>query len=73
MSHDPSFGPYISVMPGVFDSHPLAFAVRQAPSGYLSLVQPLLDLLPSAVAASLGKMKTRFLADWIVVRNHVVS
>ncbi|KAI0065357.1 SET domain-containing protein [Artomyces pyxidatus] len=71
-SPDPFFGPYVSVLPREFDSHPLTWLVKKA----LSLPQTPFEarlplLLPPGVLSDLTKVETRFWEDWQVVSNYV--
>jgi hypothetical protein len=71
-SDDPSFGPYISVLPRDFGSHPLTWAVHQT-LGVASREEcKLMNLLPPSVLAELLLLEKRFWTDWEAVRQYLV-
>lgn len=73
-SLDPLFGPYISILPREFDSHPLTWIVKQEFAGTTkSLETKFLEYLPPSVMVALVKLATRFWADWKTICEHVVS
>lgn len=70
-SDDPSFGPYISVLPRDFGSHPLTWAVHQT-LGVASREEcKLMNLLPPSVLAELLLLEKRFWTDWEAVRQYL--
>lgn len=72
-SLDPLFGPYISVLPREFDSHPLTWTVRrrflQDTGG---LESSLLEVLTPSASAGLEKIAKKFCEDWDVVWGYMV-
>jgi hypothetical protein len=72
-SADPFFGPYISMLPRDFGSHPLTWLVLSKLNKADDLLNSLLDSLPSSVLAALHRLHTRFWDDWRKVRAFLVS
>lgn len=72
-SADPFFGPYISILPRDFSSHPLTWLVLAKLSKADDLRVSLLDSLPPSVLAALHRLHTRFWDDWCKVRSFLVS
>jgi hypothetical protein len=71
-SDDPSFGPYISMLPRDFGSHPLTWVVHQT-LGVASREEcNLMNLLPPSVMAELLLLEKRFWTDWEAVRQYLV-
>jgi len=71
-SDDPNFGPYISMLPREFGSHPLTWVVHQS-LGVASREEcKLMKLLPPSVLAELLLLEKRFWTDWEVVRQYMV-
>ncbi|KLO18588.1 SET domain-containing protein [Schizopora paradoxa] len=72
-STDPTFGPYISVLPKEFDSHPLTWLIKQNPAAFeegdAAFGGGLLGHLPPSVSSELTTMSNKFLRDWDIVRN----
>ncbi|PPQ78094.1 hypothetical protein CVT25_015628 [Psilocybe cyanescens] len=64
-SSDPLFGPYISVLPNNFDSHPFSWLwkKRHDPDS-LSLDTQLANILPRRILEKLDKMTLLFEEDW---------
>ncbi|KAJ7285853.1 hypothetical protein C8J57DRAFT_1286003 [Mycena rebaudengoi] len=60
-SLDPLFGPYISVLPRDFDSHPLVCHVKGAD----------IRQLPPSVACALERLSARFQQDWEIVHRYL--
>jgi hypothetical protein len=73
VSHDPTFGPYISTMPHDFESHPINWAVRD----YLGLANAAektsLASLPPAISSALRQQVQKFMADWKAVCKYLVG
>ncbi|KAH9063454.1 hypothetical protein EDB87DRAFT_1603810 [Lactarius vividus] len=70
-SDDPNFGPYISMLPQDFGSHPLTWVVHQS-LGVASREEcKLMDLLPPSVLAELLLLEKRFRTDWKAVRQYL--
>ncbi|KAF9477385.1 SET domain-containing protein [Pholiota conissans] len=63
-SSDPLFGPYISVLPEDFDSHPLTWLWKKERRKNDLLETRLVEVLPSRVLAKLDKMGNLFEIDW---------
>ncbi|EPQ58137.1 SET domain-containing protein [Gloeophyllum trabeum ATCC 11539] len=63
-SKDPAFGPYISVLPRNFDSHPLTWQVRNS-------CADLLQRLPPSVSKVLDIVARRFQIDWDTVFEYL--
>lgn len=61
---EPLFGPYISVLPQDFDSHPLTWLWKDEKSHSLALESQLISALPSQVQCKLRKSFIRFETDW---------
>ncbi|KAH9180533.1 hypothetical protein EDB89DRAFT_1919603 [Lactarius sanguifluus] len=60
----PNFGPYISMLPRDFGSHPLTWVVHQS-LGVASREEcKVMDLLPPSVLAELLLLEKRFRTDW---------
>lgn len=74
-SADPFFGPYISILPRDFGSHPLTWLVlsKLNKADDLLFSESLLDSLPPSVLAALHRLHTRFWDDWCHVRAFLVS
>ncbi|KAF8559561.1 SET domain-containing protein [Imleria badia] len=68
-SADPFFGPYISILPRDFSSHPLTWLVLSKLNKADDLRMSLLDGLPPSVLAALHRLHTRFWDDWCKVRS----
>ncbi|KAH0830552.1 hypothetical protein J3R83DRAFT_2006 [Lanmaoa asiatica] len=68
-SADPSFGPYISVLPRDFGSHPLTWLFLSKLDKADDLQISLLNSLPPSVSAALHRLHTRFWDDWCKVRT----
>ncbi|KAG8217501.1 SET domain-containing protein [Butyriboletus roseoflavus] len=69
-SRDPFFGPYISILPRNFDSHPLTWLVLSEKLNKADDLQiSLLNSLPPSVLAELHRLHTRFWDDWCQVRT----
>ncbi|THH11579.1 hypothetical protein EW146_g7986 [Bondarzewia mesenterica] len=73
-SPDHLFGPYISVLPREFDSHPLTWAVQHKFGGPIPLTssgENLLPKLPCSVLSALTKLEAKFWDDWKTVCQYV--
>ena len=69
-SSDPLFGPYISVLPRDFDSHPVTWAVDKDRRD--SVGTRLLESLPPSATMVLWKVSHKFWSDWTVVCKYIV-
>lgn len=72
-SSDPLFGPYISVLPEKFDSHPLTWLWQKEHD--ISVSSPeaqLIDALPPRILGKLDKIANLFEVDWNVVKAYLV-
>ena len=70
---DPSFGPYIAVLPMHFDSHPLAWLVKRRTGKSLSkLGEELLAFLPPNVLIALDKLAQRSDDDFSAICSYLV-
>ena len=72
-SADPIFGPYISILPRDFSSHPLTWLVLSKLNKADVLRTSLLGSLPPSVLAALHRLHTRFWDDWCKVQTFHVS
>jgi len=73
-SDDPLFGPYISVLPREFDSHPLTWLWKEDNYGSAAVLLEiqLLDALPTSILAKLNKMFGLFKGDWFRIQGYLV-
>ena len=72
-SLDPLFGPYISVLPREFDSHPLTWTVRRSfLRDTCHLESFLLESLTPSASAGLEKISRKFYQDWRIVWGYMV-
>jgi len=71
-SVDPNFGPYISLLPRDFGSHPLTWAVHRTLGVASHEEYTLMDLLPPSVLTELHLLEKRFWTDWEAVRQYLV-
>ncbi|KII88547.1 hypothetical protein PLICRDRAFT_41720 [Plicaturopsis crispa FD-325 SS-3] len=69
-SPDPLFGPYISVLPRDFDSHPLSWLVKRRSS---TVEDELVQSLPPSTLAALEKLHAKFSEDWRIVREYMAT
>ncbi|KAF5381005.1 hypothetical protein D9615_003936 [Tricholomella constricta] len=69
-STDPLFGPYISVLPREFDSHPLTWMLNSQ-NEHNDVGRALLITLPISVMCNLRKLADRFKADWRIVQQYL--
>lgn len=69
-SDDAVFGPFISILPREFDSHPLTWMVRRKVDNSGS---PLLELLPPSITSALTALRKRFFKDWDIISKYNVS
>lgn len=70
-SEDPNFGPYISMLPRDFGSHPLTWVAHQT-LGVASREEcKLMNLLPPSVLAELLLLEGRFRTDWEAVHQYL--
>lgn len=70
-SSDPLFGPYISVLPRDFSSHPLVWTIARAMRKTCNSDR-LLDILPPATRSALNSVEKRFWDDWRRVSHCMV-
>ncbi|KAF7440484.1 hypothetical protein PC9H_000829 [Pleurotus ostreatus] len=70
-SSDPLFGPYISILPRDFDSHPLAWLARSKLASEETTEHYLLGALPRDVGEALNALWNRFVMDWKKVCQYV--
>lgn len=72
-STDPTFGPYISVLPREFDAHPLTWLIKQDSAAFEEedavFGQELLNHLSPSVSSELKAVSNKFLKDWTIVRD----
>ena len=72
-SRDPLFGPYISVLPAKFDSHPLTWLWRQKQGRTDSNFEiQLLDALPSQIMLKLNRILGLFNKDLSRIQDYLV-
>lgn len=71
-SLDPLFGPYISILPRNFDSHPLTWYWKRDKSLTIEPTEDLLGDLPISVMHGLDDLAVRFYADWNIVQQYLV-
>ena len=72
-SRDPLFGPYISVLPENFDSHPLTWLWRQRHGRTDSNFEiQLLDALPSQIMFKLNRIHGLFNKDLSRIQDYLV-
>lgn len=72
-SLDPLFGPYISVLPREFDSHPLTWTVRRFfLRDTCHLESFLLESLTPSASVGLEKISRKFYQDWRIVWGYMV-
>lgn len=72
-SRDPLFGPYISVLPKNFDSHPLAWLWKQQHGRTDSNFEiQLLDALPSQIMLKLNRILGLFNKDLTRIQDYLV-
>ncbi|KAF9227942.1 SET domain-containing protein [Gyrodon lividus] len=70
-STDPHFGPYISILPRNFDSHPLTWLLQSKLEGRMNMAaqhDSLLQGLPPSVLVALYQLYARFWEDWSKVQ-----
>ncbi|KAI5124551.1 hypothetical protein M0805_003073 [Coniferiporia weirii] len=65
-SKDPCFGPYISILPRDFGSHPLSWIIKRELGQAAHCEQYLLQYLPPDVLSELQAVAKRFWNDWKV-------
>lgn len=68
-SKDVTFGPFISILPREFDSHPLTWVVRRETNDGGS---QLLDILPPNITLALTAVRNRFWTDWSTISKYMV-
>lgn len=71
-SPDPLFGPYISILPRQFDSHPLTWLVTRQRTSCSPHEEFLLKTLPPSATEALNKLASRFYADWNTICDYLV-
>ena len=67
------FGPYISVLPQDFDSHPLTWLWKIENSHSLAFESQLISALPSQIQNKLRRILIRFETDWKRIQCYLVS
>ena len=67
------FGPFISILPREFDSHPLTWLIRKNMGDENELESTLLALLPRSTRSVLGVLAERFERDANTVSKYLVS
>jgi len=72
-SSDSPFGPFISILPREFDSHPLGWLVRKNMGDENELESTLLALLPRSARSVLNALAERFRRDSDAVSKYLVS
>ena len=72
-SSDNPFGPFISILPREFDSHPLTWLVRKNMGGENELESTLLASLPRSTRSILNALTERFERDSDAVYKYLVS
>ncbi len=72
-SIDPLFGPYISILPRDFDSHPLTWLAKSKFAIEETIEHLLLEALPQDVREALDALWNRLLGDWKKVCQYVVG
>lgn len=72
-SIDSLFGPFISILPREFDSHPLTWLVHENMGGKNKLESTLLTLLPRSTRSVLNDLAERFKRDLNAVTKYLVS
>ena len=70
-SPDSLFGPFISILPREFDSHPLTWVIQQNMGG--DTESPFLALLPRSTRSILNALAERFQRDSDVVITYLVG
>jgi len=68
---EPLFGPYISILPQNFDSHPLTWLWKHKNSS-LVFESQLISALPSQIQGKLRRVLIRFETDWKRVQCYLV-
>ena len=72
-STDTIFGPFISILPREFDSHPLAWLVYEKLGDGDEAESTLLALLPRSMRSALNALEERFERDSNAVSEYLVS
>lgn len=72
-SLDPMFGPYISVLPRDFDSHPLTWRIKCHFNPQEVPESLLLGCLPADIIAAVAHVEARFWGDFQTVLDYMVS
>jgi hypothetical protein len=67
---DAAFGPYVSVLPSDFETHPLTWLIKSRVSDGK---RELLEYLPKDALKSLRNVSIRFDQDWERVSHYLVS
>lgn len=70
-SLDPVFGPYISVLPRDFESHPVAWSVKREIQQH-GIDTKLLESLPPSVNTALQNVSRIFWDDWNAICGYLV-
>ncbi|KAF9464681.1 hypothetical protein BDZ94DRAFT_1215871 [Collybia nuda] len=71
-SLDPLFGPYISILPGHFDSHPLTWLWKKTKQPFgANLYLRLICDIPPSVLLSLTHVFDRFQSDWETICQYL--
>jgi len=72
-SDDPLYGPFISVLPREFDSHPLTWLWKEHGQSQRAVLETqLLDALPEHIVTKLNKMYGLFTNDWKRIKDYLV-
>jgi len=73
ISNDPLFGPYISVLPRDFESHPLTWLWKEDQRGRGTTIESrLLDVISPRILTKLNKMFGLFKSDWDSILGYLV-
>jgi hypothetical protein len=67
---DPTFGPYLDILPRDFDEHPLTWCIRRDVDPASSA---LWVILPPDVKSALDELAITFSKDWSAVQAALVS
>ncbi len=72
-SDDLLYGPFISVLPREFDSHPLTWLWKEHGQSQRAVLETqLLDVLPGHIVTKLNKMYGLFTSDWKRIKDYLV-
>lgn len=70
-SADDTYGPFISILPREFHSHPLTWVVLKKLTSRESVQSSMLNLVPHSVTALLLDLERRFWEDWSSVLKYM--